>query len=55
MTVRDPIMDFNGSGSLEMRYLDGPTGDLVDRSRARQRRRHGRVVLARSGWERSAT
>jgi RHS repeat-associated protein len=26
----DPIMDFNSSGSLEMRYLNGPTGQLVD-------------------------
>ena len=25
----DPIMDFNGSGSLEMRYLNGPTGDIA--------------------------
>jgi RHS repeat-associated protein len=25
-----PIMDFNSSGSLEMRYLNGPTGQLVD-------------------------
>ena len=33
----DPIMDFNGSGSLEMRYLNGPTGDLVDTVIARER------------------
>ena len=26
----DPIMDFNSSGSLEMRYLNGPAGDLAD-------------------------
>jgi RHS repeat-associated protein len=26
----DPIMDFSGSGSLTMRYLNGPTGDIVD-------------------------
>ena len=26
----DPIMDFNSSGSLEMRYLNGPAGDMVD-------------------------
>ena len=32
----DPIMDFNGSGSLEMRYLNGPTGDLVDTVIARE-------------------
>ena len=32
----DPIMDFNGSGSLEMRYLNGPTGDLVDTVLARE-------------------
>ena len=32
----DPIMDFNGSGSLEMRYLNGPTGDLVDSVIARE-------------------
>ena len=25
-----PIMDFTSSGSLTMRYLNGPTGDLVD-------------------------
>jgi RHS repeat-associated protein len=31
-----PIMDFNGSGSLEMRYLNGPAGDLVDTVLARQ-------------------
>jgi hypothetical protein len=32
----DPIMDFNSSGSLEMRYLNGPTGDLVDTVVARE-------------------
>jgi hypothetical protein len=32
----DPIMDFNSSGSLEMRYLNGPTGDLVDAVLARE-------------------
>jgi YD repeat-containing protein len=32
----DPIMDFNSSGSLEMRYLNGPTGDLVDTVIARE-------------------
>ena len=32
----DPIMDFNGSGSLEMRYLNGPTGQLVDTVLARE-------------------
>ena len=32
----DPVMDFNGSGSLEMRYLNGPTGDLVDTVIARE-------------------
>ena len=32
----DPIMDFNGSGSLEMRYLNGPTGELVDTVIARK-------------------
>ena len=32
----DPIMDFNGSGSLEMRYLNGPTGGLVDTVIARE-------------------
>ncbi len=31
-----PIMDFNGSGSLEMRYLNGPAGDIVDTVLARQ-------------------
>ena len=31
-----PIMDFNSSGSLEMRYLNGPTGDLVDSVIARE-------------------
>jgi RHS repeat-associated protein len=31
-----PVMDFNGSGSLEMRYLNGPTGDLVDTVIARE-------------------
>ena len=29
-------MDFNGSGSLAMRYLNGPAGDLVDTVLARQ-------------------
>jgi RHS repeat-associated protein len=32
----DPVMDFNSSGSLEMRYLNGPTGDLVDTVIARE-------------------
>jgi RHS repeat-associated protein len=32
----DPIMDFNSSGSLEMRYLNGPTGQLVDSVIARE-------------------
>jgi RHS repeat-associated protein len=32
----DPVMDFNSSGSLEMRYLNGPTGDLVDTIIARE-------------------
>jgi RHS repeat-associated protein len=32
----DPVMDFNGSGSLEMRYLNGPTGDIVDAVLARE-------------------
>jgi RHS repeat-associated protein len=32
----DPIMDFNSSGSLAMRYLNGPTGDLVDTVIARE-------------------
>ena len=32
----DPIMDFNSSGSLEMRYLNGPTGQLVDTVLARE-------------------
>jgi hypothetical protein len=32
----DPIMDFNSSGSLEMRYLNGPTGQLVDGVLARE-------------------
>ena len=32
----DPVMDFNSSGSLEMRYLNGPTGDLVDSIIARE-------------------
>ena len=41
----DPIMDFNGGGSLEMRYLNGPTGDLVDAVLARESvRRHDRLV-----------
>jgi RHS repeat-associated protein len=31
-----PIIDFNSSGSLEMRYLDGPTGQLVDSVLARE-------------------
>ena len=31
-----PIMDFNSSGSLEMRYLSGPTGQLVDSVLARE-------------------
>jgi RHS repeat-associated protein len=32
----DLIMDFNSSGSLEMRYLNGPTGQLVDTVLARE-------------------
>ncbi len=32
----DPVMDFNGSGSVTMRYLNGPTGDLVDTVLARE-------------------
>ena len=47
MTAATPIMDFNGSGSLEMRYLNGPTGDIVDTVLARRRRRHDRLVSAR--------
>jgi len=31
-----PIIDFNGSGTLEMRYLNGPAGDLVDTVLSRQ-------------------
>ena len=31
-----PVMDFNGSGSLTMRYLNGPAGDIVDAVLARQ-------------------
>jgi hypothetical protein len=31
-----PIMDFSSSGSLEMRYLNGPTGNIVDTVLARQ-------------------
>jgi RHS repeat-associated protein len=32
----DAIMDLNSSGSLEMRYLNGPTGQLVDSVLARE-------------------
>ena len=32
----DPVMDFNGSGSLTMRYLNGPAGDLADTVLAQQ-------------------
>ncbi len=31
-----PIMDFNSSGSLEMRYLNGPAGDIIDTVLARE-------------------
>ena len=31
-----PVMDFSGSGSLEMRYLNGPTGQIVDAVLARE-------------------
>ena len=31
-----PIMDFNSSGSLTMRYLNGPAGDIVDTVLARE-------------------
>jgi RHS repeat-associated protein len=31
-----PVMDFNSSGSLTMRYLNGPIGDLVDTVLSRQ-------------------
>jgi RHS repeat-associated protein len=31
-----PVMDFSGSGSLAMRYLNGPAGDLVDTVLSRQ-------------------
>ena len=43
-----PIMDFNGAGSLETRYLNGPTGQLVDAVLGpRKLRRHDRLVSAR--------
>jgi len=32
----NPIMDFSGAGSLEMRYLNGPAGNLVDTVLSRQ-------------------
>ena len=32
----DPVMDFSGAGSLTMRYLNGPTGDIVDTVLARE-------------------
>ena len=32
----DPVMDFSSGGSLEMRYLNGPTGLLVDTVLARE-------------------
>jgi RHS repeat-associated protein len=31
-----PVMDFSGAGSLAMRYLNGPTGDIVDTVLARE-------------------
>ena len=43
-----PVMDFTGSGSLAMRYLNGPAGDVVDTVLARESAEwHGLVVLAR--------
>jgi hypothetical protein len=41
-----PVLDFNGSGSWEMRYLNGPTGDIVD-TVLRERRRYDCLVLPR--------
>ena len=42
-----PVMDFNGSGSLETRYLTGTTGQLVDAVLGRERRGwYDRVVSA---------
>ena len=31
-----PVMDFNSSGSLTVRYLNGPAGDIIDTVLARQ-------------------
>ena len=42
----DPVMDFNSSGSLEMRYLNGPTASLSIASCQGKLRRHGGLVLA---------
>ena len=50
-----PIMDFNGSGSLEMRYLNGPTGNLstaCSRGKAPAARSLG---ICPTDWARSAT
>jgi RHS repeat-associated protein len=32
----DPVMDFSSTGSLQMRYLNGPTGAIVDMILARE-------------------
>ena len=50
----DPIMDFNGSGSLEMRYLNGPTGDLVDTVIARETPAARSPGICLIDWARSA-
>ena len=49
-----PIMDFNSSGSLEMRYLNGPTGDLVDLVIARETRVGRLRGICPIAWARSA-
>ena len=50
-----PIMDFNSSGSLEMRYLNGPAGDIIDTVLARESTAARSPGTCPTGWGRSAT
>ena len=48
---QNPYADFNGSGTLTERYLNGPAVDQILRGPAREGRRRGiwRTVWGRSG------
>ena len=51
---RTPVMDFSSSGSLTMRYLNGPAGDIVDTVLAARRRAGRSPGTWPTGWGRSA-